>query len=305
MREPLVSVVIPSFNYGHLVGEAVDSVLAQTYPNVEIIVVDDGSTDDTRERLAKYGDRIRYHYQPNAGLSAARNTGIGLAKGQFIALLDSDDAFHPDKLALQMEVLTKYPNVGLVGTDSFSDEPIEWASVRPDDIDSATETVTLDQTVIKAQFAPSSVLARRECFELAGLFDTDLKSVEDRDMWIRIAARLPLATIHWPLTWYRQTPGSMSRNAAKMEHFEHVVLRKAFAMPELRSRWLLRQKAFGLAAYSAAYMYLSTGDKRLAWRRMLSSFMQWPLPISVPHVRYHFARTRLFLRSSLAGMVGR
>jgi glycosyltransferase involved in cell wall biosynthesis len=305
MSEPLVSVVIPSFNYGHLVGEAVDSVLVQTYPNVEVIVVDDGSTDDTRQRLAKYGERIRYHYQPNAGLSAARNTGIGLAEGEYIALLDSDDAFHPEKLAVQMAVLTKHPTLGLVGTDEFSDEPVEWTSVQLADIDAATEMISLEQAVIKAQFAPSSILARRECFELAGLFDTELKSVEDRDMWIRIAARLPLATIHWPLTWYRHTTGSMSRNAAKMEHFEQVVLRKAFAMPELRGRWLLRQKAHGLAAYSAAYMYLSSGERRLAWQRMIASFLQWPLPISVPNVRYHFARTRLLLRSSLAGMVGR
>src|SRR5688572_5767710 len=106
---PLVSVVIPTYNYGHLVAEAVDSALAQTYPAVEVLVVDDGSTDDTWDRLARYGDRIRCVRQANAGLSAARNTGIRAAHGEYVALLDSDDAFHPRKLDLQMRYLTSRP----------------------------------------------------------------------------------------------------------------------------------------------------------------------------------------------------
>src|SRR3989338_6680477 len=90
-KKPLVSVVIPTFNYGHYVCDAVDSVLSQTYENVEILVVDDVSTDDTQERLKKYNGRIVNVLQKNAGLSAARNTGIRKAKGEFIAILDSND----------------------------------------------------------------------------------------------------------------------------------------------------------------------------------------------------------------------
>jgi len=305
MSEPLVSVVIPTFNYGHLVGEAVDSVLAQSYPRVEIVVVDDGSTDDTRQRLEKYGERMRYQYQPNAGLSAARNAGIGLARGELIALLDSDDAFHPEKLAVQVRYLADHPEMGLVGTDSFSDEPVKWSDLPCDGLQMYAQEVTLQQVVIKCRFAPSSVLMRRECFERAGPFDTELKSVEDRDMWIRVAARDRMATIHLPLTWYRETPGSMSRNAGKMEHFEKVVLERAFSMPELRGRWLLRQKAFGLAAFSAAWMYHASGEKHVAWRRMISSFIKWPLPMGVPEVRMPFGRLRLLVRSLLAGALGR
>jgi glycosyltransferase involved in cell wall biosynthesis len=279
--------------------------LGQTYPHVEIIVVDDGSTDDTRERLAKYGERIRYHYQPNAGLSAARNTGIGLAKGELIALLDSDDAFHPEKLAIQVQYLAEHPEISLVGSDYFSDEPRQWAKLPEMPLGRSCQIVTLEAIVVRSRFAASSALVRAECFQRVGPFDTTLKSVEDRDMWIRIASRDRIATIHLPLTWYRPTPGSMSRNAARMEHFEQVVLGKAFAMPELRRRWLLRQKALGLAAYSAAFMFRADGDERAAWQRMFSSFMRWPLPIPTDDIVEPFGRVRRLVRWSLAGATRR
>ena len=298
-ERPQVSVVVPTYNYGDHIGNAVDSVLAQSYGNVEIIVVDDGSNDDTRQRLEKYGDRIRYVYQTNAGLSSARNRGISLSNGELIALLDSDDAFHPEKLRLQVLFMAMHPDVGLVGTDSFSKEPISWPELPIVELDNFAEPVTLDQIVIKSRFAPSSVLFRRECLKRAGWFATELKSVEDRDMWIRVASRDRIATIHMPLTWYRLTAGSMSRNASTMEYYERVVLDKAFAMPQLQRRWGLRRKAFGLAAYSAAYIYLSNGQPAVAWRRMIKSFLTWPLPIGVPDVRMPFGRTRLLFRSAM------
>lgn len=300
MSQPLVSVVIPTYNYGHLVNEAVDSVLAQTYPNVEIIVVDDGSTDDSRQRLAAYGDRIRYHYQANAGLSAARNTGIELATGELIALLDSDDAFHPRKLEQQVDFLASHPKVGLVGTASFSDEPREWsemAGFKP-----AATGVTLDALVMKARFAPSSVLVHRRCFDRAGLFDINLKSVEDRDMWIRIAAQDRVAMLSLPLTWYRQTPGSMSRNAGKMEHFERVVLGRAFEMPQLRQKCWLRRQAFGLVALAAARRYQGSKIYSIATHRLIESILTWPLPYSTDLGVVPLGRCRLLiaiLRESL------
>ena len=105
MDETLVSVVIPTYNYAHFVTGAVESALAQTYPDREVIVVDDGSTDDTRDRLAPFEGRIRYIHQENQGLSAARNTGIRAARGALVAFLDSDDLWHPEKLAVQARYL--------------------------------------------------------------------------------------------------------------------------------------------------------------------------------------------------------
>ena len=126
----LVSVVVPTYDYGCFVAEAVASALAQTYPHREVIVVDDGSTDDTREVLAPYSDRIRYIFQSNQGLSAARNTGIRAAQGEFIALLDSDDVWHPRKLEVQMHFLHDLPEVGLLGTDLFMDQRSHWPASR-------------------------------------------------------------------------------------------------------------------------------------------------------------------------------
>ena len=302
---PLVSVVIPTYNYGRYVTEAVDSALAQTYPAVEVIVVDDGSTDDTRERLAAYGDRIRYIYQANAGLSAARNTGIRAASGPFVAFLDSDDAFHPRKLELQMALFAARPELGLVGTAQFSDEPRVWADIAPP---APRIDLSLDDIVIRSRFAPSSAVARRECFAAVGEFDTDLRSVEDRDMWLRIAARFPVAAVEAPLTWYRITPGSMSRNPERMEMFEHLVIDRAFGMPELAGRRWLRRKAKGLADLASCLVYREAGRPWTALGRLLRSFAWWPFWYPQSDLPGTLVRPRVLavtLRRALAGLVRR
>src|SRR5262249_15567431 len=144
-ESPLVSVVIPSYNYGHFVTEAVDSALTQTYPNVEVIVVDDGSKDDTPQRLQRYCGRINYIRQENRGLSAARIPGTAAAKGDFIALLDADDAFHPRKLELQMPFLTADRALALVATEAFVDPALRWPECSADSLQ--LRPVTIDEIV--------------------------------------------------------------------------------------------------------------------------------------------------------------
>ena len=112
-----ISVTIPTFNRAHLIGHAIDSVLAQTYADVEIIVIDDGSTDNTADVVAKYGDRVRYYRQPNGGLGAARNAGLDRATGDVIAFLDSDDYWFDFKLSLQADLMTKRPDIDFVFTE--------------------------------------------------------------------------------------------------------------------------------------------------------------------------------------------
>ena len=126
-----VSVIIPTYNYAHVVLESVESILNQTRPAHEIIVVDDGSTDDTAQVLEplRRSGRIRYHHQANVGLCAARNTGLSLATGDAFALCDSDDLWHPEKLQQQVAHLESHPECGLVGTASFSEEPVRWAKL--------------------------------------------------------------------------------------------------------------------------------------------------------------------------------
>ena len=112
MSAPLVSVIVPTYNRAVLLSEAVNSVLLQTYQNIEIIVIDDGSTDDTTEVMATFGDRVRYTRRPNAGVNAARNLGLKQARGEFIALLDSDDLWAPFKIELQVRLLRTFTDVG-------------------------------------------------------------------------------------------------------------------------------------------------------------------------------------------------
>ncbi len=144
MSDPLISAVIPTYNYGHFVTAAVRNVLAQTYRNLEVIVVDDGSKDNTRERLAPYLDRIRYVYQENQGPSAARNTGIRSATGEWVALLDSDDLWHPRKLELQVKYLQAHPEVGLLGSDRVYDLHGDWPRVHdePEDAPGPSRSTT-------------------------------------------------------------------------------------------------------------------------------------------------------------------
>ena len=116
MAKPLVSVIIPAYNSADFIDEALKSVFDQTYKDLEIIVVDDGSTDDTRAVLEKYGDRVNYHYQDNNGPASARNRGIKLARGKYIAFLDADDLWLPTKLEKQVALFKNRENLGFVTT---------------------------------------------------------------------------------------------------------------------------------------------------------------------------------------------
>src|SRR5262245_2975652 len=278
MTDPLVTVVIPTFNYGRYVTAAVDSVLAQTYRNLDIVVVDDGSTDDTRQRLLPYLDRIRYIYQTNQGLSAARNTGIRAARGELIDLLDSDDVWHPHKLAVQVAYLSAHPEVGLLATDDrrfVEDAP----PFLPEPSAASARHVSLRHLVIRSHFGACGVLVRAECFRSAGLFDTDLRSAEDRDMWIRIAEHYPVVMLETPLWWWRLHSGSMTTVAGRMEENNLKLLRKVFSTKSrLRGDWVLRLQAYSYAARRSARTYDAGGMHLHGLTRIVRSLLLWPFP---------------------------
>lgn len=299
-----ISVVIPTYNYGKYVGQAIESALSQTRAPLEVIVVDDGSTDDTPEVLAAYGDRIRAIRQDNAGLSAARNAGIAAARGTHIALLDSDDAWHPRKLELQARCLEEFPGTVLIGTDAIAD-----ASETPPALDrwpeasAASSPCSLDMLVVKAWFAPSSALIDRQMLADVGPFDTALRSAEDRDMWIRIAARGPVRTVNAPLLWYRLHGASMSRNASRMEENELRVLDKSFRdLEPLKNRRLLRWRALALANFAAAWRYDQSGQRGKALDRSLRSLLFWPLPCLAGETRTPNARVKFAILTVLSSL---
>ena len=190
-----VSAVIPTYNYGQFVSNAVESALCQTWRGgVEVIVVDDGSRDDTRRRLEPYGDRIRYIYQENRGPSAARNTGIRVARGEWVAMLDADDVWHPEKTEVQLEVAERAGGYDFIGSPD-SREPMPERLPREVEIRRLGVEDILQETPI----CPSSVIVRRECFERVGGFDESLRIRRGPGYVVAPDRPLPCASGEQPL----------------------------------------------------------------------------------------------------------
>ena len=186
MSHSKVSIIIPLYNQPRYVGMAIDSVLAQTYTNWELIVVDDGSTDDSAEIAQSYSDpRIKCVYQPNAGLPAARNTGIRHATGEYLAFLDSDDYIGPEKLAIQVPHLAQNPDVGLSYLSRIevdSDNNLLWLSQAPSEL-------TLTHLLTGFPVMTNDLLMRRNWAEKIGYFDESFRMhAEDRDFYVRLFA---------------------------------------------------------------------------------------------------------------------
>ncbi len=291
-----ISVIIPTYNSASLVTEAIDSVLKQTLVPAEIVVVDDGSTDDTRLRVAAYGQAIRYVYQENQGVAAARNTGLRLAGQEFIAFLDADDVWHPRKLEVQLAVLGGSPELAMLGTEVFDWPTAAIPAARPDP-EAAIEFVSWDRLAIKNYFVTSSVVVRRSVLEKAGEFDRELRGPEDYDLWLRIAELGVVANLPQPLTGYRSVAGSLGKQAVSMEAGMRRILQKMDQRKAWRGRRFLRRKAYSYCDYSCAYMHREAGSRGLALRRVICSMAWFPWPYHRSEVRMRFARPRLLVSS--------
>jgi len=204
MAIPKVSVIIPTYNRAKFVTKAIDSVLAQTYKDYEIIVIDDGSTDNTQEVLQPYMDKITYKYQENAGVSAARNTGIRVASGQWIAFLDSDDIWLPDKLASQIRCVNRthakvcFTNVKFTGKKkklSLGKQYGEEVFQEPFDL------ILQDSFCLVVQ----TMVIEKKLLEKVGCFDERLKVAEDTRLIYNLAFEVPFAFIDEPLTVVNRT----------------------------------------------------------------------------------------------------
>jgi glycosyltransferase involved in cell wall biosynthesis len=215
---PNVSVIIPTYQRGHIVGQAINSVLAQTYSDYEIIVINDGSQDNTSQVLAQFSEHnIITIHQANQGLSAARNAGIRSARGKYIAFLDDDDLWEPQKLEKQIPVLEANPHLGLIYSDSlfFSDK----YGLFSGSYNTAFPTPNLQVlwTLFRYNYIPvPTVVVRRDCLDKVGLFDETLKSCEDYDLWLRLIEKFPIYFLNQPLARYRQSPNNLSGNKEQM-----------------------------------------------------------------------------------------
>jgi len=196
-KNPLISVIIPTYNRGWIIKEAIDSVLSQDYVNFELIVVDDGSTDITHEILNSYQKDITVLRQNNQGVSAARNRGLAAASGRFIAFLDSDDFWLPQKLSRQVDFFHSNPDALICQTEEI------WirnnVRVNPKKRHKKPSGMIFEPSLSLCLVSPSAVMIKRSLFEEVGLFDETLPACEDYDLWLRISCRHPVHLIDTPL----------------------------------------------------------------------------------------------------------
>ncbi len=276
---PLISVIIPSYNCARYVGQAIDSVLAQTYKNIEIIVVDDGSKDETEKAVKPYVNRVTYIKKQNGGPASARNVGLTKAKGELIGFLDADDLWLPDKLTRQLKVLQENPRVGLVSCSSYQIDLTgkiigEYKYVNPTDPQQFCRGFFMRNMV----GGGSSSLVRKECFDKLGGFDETLRGTEDWDMWRRIAMVYDVCFVEDFLIHSRIVPNSVSSaaNAAKMLENELKLLNKIFTSKTYRPGLILKLRSYSLRYYVAAKGFREAGAHHQALKHILKSFFIFP-----------------------------
>jgi len=255
---PKISVIIPAYNQALYISESIRSVLEQTYPEFELIVVDDGSTDETAQILTGIQDpRICVVRQPNSGLSAARNTGMRASSAPFITFLDADDYFLPDKLEILSNYLDEQSDIGLVvGRVRYIDESgntiFESMKTPP--------KLVLPELLFENPICVSGILLRRKWVESIGEFDESLRACEDWDLWLRLAySGCRFAWVEHPVVAYRFHQGQMTRESERMRKAILSTLDKFFNQPEL-PEYLRTYKNTAYASglvHAAAFEYLS------------------------------------------------
>lgn len=259
---PKVSILIPSYNAAHFLSTSIESALSQTYQDFEIIVMDDGSSDNTKEVVQsfidKYPDKIGYFFQENQGLPVARNRCIEHSQGDYLALLDADDKWLPCRLEEGVRILDADKAVGLVhGNITYIDFNCKEISTPKRNAQIINGHIFDNIFLRKGDISCPTVLFRRSCCEDVGMFDVNLSRLgcEDRDLWLRIAQKYKIIYIDKILSYYRVTSESMSRNLMKMTEARLYVIDK-FCPKEDASKRHLRNK-------SIAKVFRDIGDEFL------------------------------------------
>ena len=207
---PLISIILPTFNRKGYIGECIDSVLAQTFRDFELIIVDDGSTDNTFGMLKTYLPDVILIRQKNRGVSAARNTGLAAARGKYIAFLDSDDLWLPQKISCQIEFFNTHPRAQICQTEEI------WVRngvrVNPGKRHKKPSGMIFEPSLALCLVSPSAVMLHKSLLEKIGTFDEGLPACEDYDLWLRISCQYPIYLLDRPLTVKRGGhPDQLSR----------------------------------------------------------------------------------------------
>jgi glycosyltransferase involved in cell wall biosynthesis len=237
MESPLVSVIIASFNGAAFLPGAIQSALRQSYSRIEVLVVDDGSTDETPAVVAPFLNDVAYIQQPHRGLPAARNAGIRMAKGELLAFLDADDEWLPEKLACQLPHLYADDGIALVHSDLIYLDVGTGRQFHVDRRRDRFQKHCFAELFAGSNITPSTVVARRSCVDTIGGFDETLRTgCEDYDLFLRLARRYPFAYEARALTLYRLHSQSMTSNSLRMSLSEIRVVEKTLRSdPEVES----------------------------------------------------------------------
>jgi glycosyltransferase involved in cell wall biosynthesis len=275
---PLVTVVIPAYKAEAFIAETIQSVIDQTYTNWELIIIDDGSPDNQKMIIEPFlkDPRIQYYFQENQGVSAARNHGLKIAKGAFIAFLDADDLFYPSNLEKKVDFLLKNNEIGLVHAYV---QVIDENSIELDEVLIGKQGWVLDDLLIwRAEVipAPSSILMPTKIAKEIGGWDTNFQTAADQEFFMRIAKQYKIGMVDEFLTYYRELPSSMSTNIPNFEDDHIRVFQKA------KENNLFKNKLFELQCFSNLYLiiagswWVDGGNKRRAFYFMFLSFIKYP-----------------------------
>lgn len=289
--QPLVSVIIPTFNCESYIAETINSVLNQDYASIELIIIDDGSTDKTRHIISDYKDKLKLITQNNSGVCVARNRGIKEAAGQFICLMDHDDYWFPDKISRQVAEFLSHPEIGIVysnftlwksnsdGTfvspDTFGNQLIN------DEIDDHYSGWIYHLLLLDCWVLTSTAMIRAEVFDECGVFDENLPYSEDWDLWLRAARKYPFLKLHRSTTLYRQHSGQGNRKIRPIDYRTTLLInaKKKWGLSSPNgnclSNWQFRKQ---LAKYHFEFglHHLIANDHKIAVSSFLKAWFTFP-----------------------------
>lgn len=293
MSEPLVSVVIPAHNAERFIDEAIASVLGQSHRRIEVIVIDDGSTDGTAARVRAHRGPVSYVHQAHGGVGSARNRGIALATGDYVAFLDADDVWEPEKLAVQIDIASRHPESGLIACDGVRFSATEtvpggllsgWVLEQLAGATTGAVTGRLYREAIRSNpiASPSQMLVPRRVAAETGPMITDRDDAEDWDYTLRIALRHPITMHRHPLVRYRMHDDSRSGRQSERQFVWatwdlRLLARHAhLCSPEDRA-FVIRARRLAIRDYAYdAYRHAVRFDPKVARRFLRWLFRQAP-----------------------------
>lgn len=278
----MISVIIPTYNSDKYICEAIESVLSQSYLNYEIIVVDDGSYDDTKSIIRDRYPLVRYYFTDNKGVSSARNYGISMARGEYIAFLDSDDRWLPTKLEKQRSSFQKNPKLGMVFTENSFFNNVGVIQERMNKRKRLMSGDIVRNIFLNSYVATPTVMVRKSIFDKVGWFEEGLLIAEDDNMWMRIGMEYCVELIDEPLVQCRITEGSLSRKSHNIFSGirEHIgVIKKKYPSMYRRLGKSAIRKKYSALFFSEAYYSFSQDKYREARGNFIKSYFYCPFKL--------------------------